>query len=429
MCNFVSLISGTSYDKNDVTTSGLRIIRGGNIQSFSLILNASDVFLPLSYINKNSIIQKNDILIVASTGSKEVIGKPAFVDKNYENTTIGAFLRIIRPYFQDSFDYLKIIFKSEYYRNTVRHSVRGTNINNLKADTILDMYVPLPPLLEQQRIVDKINLIEPSIQEYDSYEQKLSSLELNFPDKLKKSIFQYAIEGKLVKQDPNDEPASVLLDRIKIEKEKLIKEGKIKRDKNESYIYQGDDKNYYEKMNCFQQIIEVPFDIPSSWIWARFPSIAYFSLGKTPERHTPKYWGDKYPWISISDMHEKEVLINTKEQISQNGLDKYFNGKLVSKGTLIMSFKLTVGRVSVLGIDAVHNEAIISIFPYFNDDNIIQNWLLYVLGIMVDYVDKTDAIKGSTLNKSKLQSMLIPLPSVNEIDKIINKINDLFALL
>ena len=182
-------------------------------------------------------------------------------------------------------------------------------------------------------------------------------------------------------------------------------------------------------MNCFQQIIEVPFDIPSSWIWASFPSIAYFSLGKTPERHTTKYWGDKYPWISISDMHEKEVLINTKEQISQNGLDKYFNGKLVSKGTLIMSFKLTVGRVSVLGIDAVHNEAIISIFPYFNDDNIIQNWLLYVLGIMVDYVDKTDAIKGSTLNKSKLQSMLIPLPSINEIDKIINKINDLFALL
>ena len=182
-------------------------------------------------------------------------------------------------------------------------------------------------------------------------------------------------------------------------------------------------------MNCFKQIIEVPFDIPSSWIWARFPLIAYFSLGKTPERHTSKYWGDKYPWISISDMHEKEVLINTKEQISQNGLDKYFNGKLVSKGTLIMSFKLTVGRVSVLGIDAVHNEAIISIFPYFNDDNIIQNWLLYVLGIMVDYVDKTDAIKGSTLNKSKLQSMLIPLPSINEIDKIINKINDLFALL
>ncbi|MDE6947159.1 MAG: restriction endonuclease subunit S, partial [Anaeroplasmataceae bacterium] len=107
--------------------------------------------------------------------------------------------------------------------------------------------LPLPPLNEQLRIVSKIKSFEPLIDKYDELEKKLTSLELEFPEKFKKSILQYAIEGKLVKQDPNDEPASVLLERIKTEKEKLIKEGKIKQDKNESYIYQGDDKNYYEK--------------------------------------------------------------------------------------------------------------------------------------------------------------------------------------
>ena len=131
-----------------------------------------------------------------------------------------------------------------------------------------EAYLPLPPLKEQQRIVNKINSFEPLVKQYEQAETKLSTLESEFPEKLKKSILQYAIEGKLVKQDPNDEPASVLLERIKAEKEKLIKEGKIKRDKNESYIYQGDDKNYYEKIlknNEDLSIDNYSFETPKTW--------------------------------------------------------------------------------------------------------------------------------------------------------------------
>ena len=143
--------------------------------------------------------------------------------------------------------YLFHILQSNEFLSIFKSSLSGI-IGGVSINTLKDFMIPLPPLDEQKRIVDKINSFDPLIHQYENAEVKLSVLEEEFPEKLKKSILQYAIEGKLVKQDPNDEPASVLLERIKVEKEKLIKEGKIKRDKNESCIYKGDDKNYYEKL-------------------------------------------------------------------------------------------------------------------------------------------------------------------------------------
>ena len=167
----------------------------------------------------------------------------------------------------------------------------------------------------------------------------------------------------------------------------------------------------------------MPFDIPDSWTWIRFPNLVNFTLGKTPERHNPKYWSDgKYPWFSIADMKDKKIVTETKEKISEYSLSEYFNSCTSPAGTLIMSFKLTVGKVSILGVDAIHNEAIISIFPYLEENNTIRDWLFYTLGLIVEYVDQTDAIKGSTLNKEKMNSMLIPLPPIKEQNRIISKL-------
>ena len=167
----------------------------------------------------------------------------------------------------------------------------------------------------------------------------------------------------------------------------------------------------------------MPFDIPDSWTWIRFPNLVNFTLGKTPERHNPKYWSDgKYPWFSIADMKDKKTVTETKEKISECSLSEYFNSCTSPAGTLIMSFKLTVGKVSILGVDAIHNEAIISIFPYLEENNTIRDWLFYTLGLIVEYVDQTDAIKGSTLNKEKMNSMLIPLPPIKEQNRIISKL-------
>ena len=183
---------------------------------------------------------------------------------------------------------------------------------------------------------------------------------------------------------------------------------------------------HYEKVGNKEPICiedELPFEIPDSWCWVRFPQIVAFELGKTPDRHTDKFWNNGvYSWFSIADMKDKQTVTFTKEKISATALQEKFGGVLVPQGTLIMSFKLTVGRTSILGTDAVHNEAIISIFPYVSRGNITRNYLLNVLGLLVEYVDQTDAIKGATLNSNKLKNMLVPLPPFAEQSRIVSEI-------
>ena len=159
---------------------------------------------------------------------------------------MGSTFKIFSAVTSFNYDFLLIIFllNKEKYKN----SKVGAAIPHLNKELFRESYIAVPPIQEQQRIVSRINACNPLIDDYSVAEEKLTKLEVEFPEILKKSIIQYAIEGKLVKQDSNDEPASALLERIKSEKEKLIKEGKIKRDKNESIIYQGDDKNYYENL-------------------------------------------------------------------------------------------------------------------------------------------------------------------------------------
>ena len=251
-------------------------------------------------------------------------------------------------------------------------------------------------------------------------------------EQLRKSILQLAIQGKLVPQDPNDEPASVLLERIHAEKQRLIKEGKIKKDKNDSVIFKGDDNRYYEKVGSEVKDItdDLPFEIPDSWMWTRFSQIVSFELGKTPDRHTDKFWSNGiYPWFAISDLQERSIVSSTKEKISAVALKEKFAGKLVPQGTLLMSFKLTVGRTSILGVEAVHNEAIISVFPIIADKDATRNFLFNTLSLIVEYVETTDAIKGATLNSSKLSSMFVPLPPLAEQIRIVNEIKKIEPLI
>ena len=250
---------------------------------------------------------------------------------------------------------------------------------------------------------------------------------------LKNSILQLAMEGKLVPQDPNDEPASVLLERIREEKEKLIKEKKIRRNNKESFIFRKNG-HFYEKVGkkCESICIddEIPFDIPDSWEWCRFGYVVDFSLGKTPPRKEPIFWDNAtIPWVAISDMVDGKIINCTQENVNNYALEKSFKGVLVPKGTLLMSFKLTVGKVSILGLDAVHNEAIISIKPFIDDNNCFRDYLFRVLPLISQTGDTKSAIKGKTLNSKSLNKLLIPLPPLNEQERIINKIEDIIPLI
>ena len=173
---------------------------------------------------------------------------------------------------------------------------------------------------------------------------------------------------------------------------------------------------------------EVPFEIPESWEWCRLKDLVIYSMGKTPPRKESEYWENPcYPWVSIADMIDGTTITSSKEAVNQYSFDKVFKGKISPAGTLLMSFKLTVGKVSILGMDAFHNEAIISIFPYIGDKNATRDYLFNTLPLLSQQGDTKTAIKGNTLNSDSLDALLIPLPPLNEQLKITAKLQELQA--
>lgn len=154
----VDIISGTSYQKTDIVApeAGIRILRGGNVQDGDILLYEDDVFIDSSLANKSNTIHEGDTIIVASTGSSELIGKAAYATNDYLGTQIGAFLRIIRPKSKSISEYLGMIFQSEYYKYHIKQVAKGTNINNIKSSYITEFVIPMPPAEEQCRILGQI---------------------------------------------------------------------------------------------------------------------------------------------------------------------------------------------------------------------------------------------------------------------------------
>ena len=205
---------------------------------------------------------------------------------------------------------------------------------------------------------------------------------------LKASILQQAIEGKLVPQLPEEG----IVEQI------------------------GDAPT------------EVPFEIPESWKWFKFPDFVSFNIGKTPDRSNSSYWDGDIPWVAIADITKSDGYIrNTKELISHCALEDKFSNKLAKAGSLLMSFKLSIGKVAFLSIDAAHNEGIISINPH-NGSEDTKKFLFYALPVLVNYAETNNAIKGKTLNKNKIKALLIPVPPLAEQKRIVAKIEELMPL-
>lgn len=218
----------------------------------------------------------------------------------------------LNEYSRSAFNISYLLAIAPWFKSILLKLAGTTTFPFVSTKKLENVAIPLPPINEQTRIVNKINSFEPLIAKYSLTEEKLTKLEQEFPEKLKKSILQYAIEGKLVKQDPNDEPASVLLERIKAEKEKLIKEGKIKRDKNESYIYQGDDKNYYEKI-CLRW--------PSNWVALPLKSVLIPMQSCKPQ-------GEYFRYIDIEAVDNKNQVISNPKIMRTKNAPSRANRKL-----------------------------------------------------------------------------------------------------
>ena len=301
---------------------------------------------------------------------------------------------------------------------------------NINQKILKNTIIALPPLEEQLRIVDKISSFEPLLLQYELAETKLSQLEQEFPDKLKKSILQCAIEGKLVKQDPNDEPASILLERIKAEKEKLIKEGKIKRDKNESYIYQGDDKNYYENFLS----IDKKYALPDGWVYTCLSNISEFiQRGKSPEYSSEQ----KIPIIAQKcNQKDGKLSLDKALFLNPSSIQKYSYNKISSPGDIIINSTGTgtVGRVNILSDKLFQKYEVIVTDSHVTTVRLVKGlinnlYVYYFLKSPVIYNHVEARSEGSTnqieLYAKTIMGYAIPFPPRHEQDKIVEKITTL----
>ena len=307
---------------------------------------------------------------------------------------------------------------------------KGMTIKHLVQTALNTIVFPLPPLSEQTRIVDAVNRLLPYLHSYDRAEQKLSALNTGFPEALKKSILQEAVQGKLVSQDPSDEPAEALLGRIRADKQRLIKEGKIKRDKHESVIFRRDNSHYEKRGSedvCIDE--EVPFEIPENWAWARLSSFGVFSSGKTPSMSNPQFWNGNVPWVTSKDM-KRPVITDSEMHISELAASTM---QLYPTGTLLLVARSGILKrilpLCKLGIDSTINQDIKAFSLY---DIELSEWLFYGIKAFEPYILK-ELVKSVTTVESlkfdEFAAMLIPVPPLSEQRRIIAAIKAAMNLL
>ena len=299
---------------------------------------------------------------------------------------------------------------------------------NISKEKIVATLMPVPPLPEQQRIVEKLKELEPYINDYNKAYEKIEKLNTDFPDLLKKSILQEAVQGKLVPQDPTDKPASVLIEQIRKEKEQLIKDKKIKKDKNESYIFRRDN-SHYEKIGKEERCIddEIPFDIPDSWEWTRLGTITEILRGKGPkyaDNTDFRILNQKcVRWGNIDTSFCKTVDKQWFESISKECLTTQKDILINSTG------EGTIGRSSAVTSDAInmpYDSHVLLIRPYKCLNKYIEIFINGIEGqAQINRSKGAKTTKQTELGVDKTKNLLIPLPPLNEQQRIVDKVNQL----
>ena len=324
-------------------------------------------------------------------------------------------------------NYLFVTLPLLSQNGNTKTAIKGATLNSDSLDALL---IPVPPIKEQIRICEKIKVLKNILSIYTNLEQSLTRLNDAFPLQLKKSILQYAVQGKLVPQDPADEPASVLLARIRAEKEQLIKAGKIKRDKQESVIFRRDN-SYYEQVDGIERCIddELPFEIPKSWEWTRLSTIAKVLGGKripAGRKLTAENTGHVY--IRVSDMKDGTVIQNGLLYVPEdifNSISKY----IIKKEDVFITVAGTIGRIGKIppeldGANLTENADRL-VFSSLN-----QDWMIFLLQssfIQNQIAEVTTKVGQPKLAIARIEKLLIPLPPLNEQTRIVEQIAVIFS--
>ena len=408
---------GLTYKPSDVTSDGVPVLRSNNIQNGQI--DYSELLYVSCAVPERAYAHKGDILICARNGSRALVGKSAIVDA--DGMAFGAFMAIYRS---SCNPYIQLFINSYLFRGQLEGATT-TTINQVTQEMLKRQLCPLPPIQEQLRIVQKYTELQPLIAAYSNAYDKAQILSTAFPEALKKSILQEAVQGKLVPQDPSDEPAEALLERIRAEKQRLIKEGKIKKDKHESVIFRRDN-SHYEKRGSEEVCIddEIPFEVPDSWMWTRLKSLGYTQTGNTPSTSHPEYRGGYIPFITPGDIFDG-IIDYRNQGLSEIGKDV---ARVCPAGSILqVCIGGSIGKAALSVYEVAFNQQINAISPVVVSSKYV---LAAVTSFMFLSAMKESAGGTATpiLNRTLWDKMLIPLPPLNEQNRIVSMIEQLFPV-
>ena len=414
---------GTS--SKSLSNGDVPVLRMGNIQDGEVVYDKL-VFSNNVEDNRKYLLQDGDLLF-NRTNSAELVGKTA-IFKGNRHVIYAGYLILLRPIKTNS-EYLNYIFSSPYVRSYCKEvKTIGVQQCNINAEKVSQLLVPIAPFEEQMRIVDKIKEVLPSVDKYSISQYNLDLLNVSLSECLKKSILQEAIQGRLVPQIAEEGTAKELLERIKKEKQKLVKEGKLKKSAlATSVIFRGDDNRYYEKIGkkCVDITEEIPFEIPNSWTWARMGSIGDWGAGSTPQRTNQNYYGGNILWLKTGELNNG-IVYDTEEKITQKAFQDCSLRMNKIGDVLIAMYGATIGKLAIVGKELTTNQACCGCTPY-----IVFNWyLFYFLMASRDaFIKKGEGGAQPNISRIKLVEHLIPLPPLREQKRIVQKIEQLMQLL
>ena len=400
-----------------------RLLRITDIQDGKV--NWKDVPFTTVENAENYLLRKDDI-VFARTGA--TVGKSFLVTELPFESVYASYLIRIRLFDCISPSYLYQFFNSYCYWEQITDKSVGVGQPNCNGTSLKELFIPLPPLHEQKRIVPAANALLKYASVIESERASLQEI-INLA---KSKILDLAIRGKLVPPDPNDEPASVLLERIRAEKEELIRQGKIKRDKKESFIFRGDDNSYYRYKNGKAVCIDddLPYEVPNGWIWAILPEVVLFQEG--PGILKKDFRDEGIPLIRISGFQSDKVLLDGCNYLDPVMVENKWKHFKLELGDVILCTSASIGKASIVGPEAVGAIPYTGQIRFKMTQSLIREYFLYFANSDT-YLNQIDRMKtGNCIQHygpTHLKEVYIPIPPIEEQERIIKQLSSLLSSL
>ncbi|MBR2125700.1 MAG: restriction endonuclease subunit S [Akkermansia sp.] len=409
--NLISLTSGQDLtpDKYNDKKKGIPYITGAsNFNCGHVIINRWTQF-------PKAFAEQGNILLTC----KGTIGELALLKE--AQVHIARQVMAIQPIVSSLCDFLLLILEVNVQRfKTEAQSM----IPGISRDVVLEALIPLPPTLEQHRMISKLKGLLPEIEKYGLKTTTLNKINSDFPVSLKKSILQHAIQGKLVPQDPNEEPASVLLERIAIERAKMGK----KAAKSMSRIERRDRGTFLISPEGNETDIteEIPFEIPETWAWAKLGEIGQWGAGATPSRSHPEYYQGDIPWLKTGDLTDGYIT-SIPESISDLALEKT-SVKLNPEGSILMAmYGATIGKLGILTFPATTNQACCACVPFSGIFNLYVFY--YLMAQRTSFIKQGEGGAQPNISKEKIVNSFIAIPPTREQERIVEALSKTFSIM